>query len=74
MGLLTGMVTASNHTKCMLLSNKKCMAQSTLINLDPNKYSHYYPFMVKLDRCVGRCNNDLINCLIKYVFQIKQKT
>ena len=39
---------------------------STLINLHPNKYSHefhYYPFAVKLDRCVGSCNtvNDLCN-------------
>ena len=31
---------------------------------------HYYPFAVKLDRCVGSCNtlNDLPN---KYMFQIK---
>ena len=30
-----------------------------LINLHPNKYSqefHYYPFAVKLDRCVGNFN------------------
>ena len=36
----------------------------TLINLHPNEYSqvlHYYPFAIKLDRCVGSCNivNDL---------------
>ena len=32
------------------------MIQLTLINLDPNEYSQefwYYPFAVKLDRCVG---------------------
>ena len=30
--------------------------QPTLINLHPNEYTqelHYYPFTVKLDRCVG---------------------
>ena len=48
------------------LNNKKCMIQTTLINLHPNEYSHefhYYPFAVKLDRCVGSCNtlNDLSN-------------
>ena len=48
----------------MLLNNHKCMIQPTLINLHPNEYSqefHYYPFAVKLDRCVGSCNtlNDL---------------
>ena len=42
------------------------MIQSTLIDLHPNEYSqefHYYPFAVKLDRCVGSCNtlNDLSN-------------
>ena len=47
------------------LSNQKCMTQPTLINLCPNKYSQefqYYPFSVKLYRCVGSCNtNDLSN-------------
>ena len=45
--LLTGRVNGSNHTKCLLLSNQKCMNQATLINLHPNEYSqefHYYPF------------------------------
>ena len=35
------------------------MTQSTLIDLHPNEYSQefdYYPFEVKLDRCVGSCN------------------
>ena len=31
--LLTGIVIASNYTKCMSLSNQKCMIQPTLINL-----------------------------------------
>ena len=57
--LLTTIVTASYHTKCVSLSNQKCMTQPTLINLHPNEYSqevHHYPFVVKLDRCVGSCN------------------
>ena len=68
--LLTG---PSNHTKCVWLSNQKCMIQPTLINLHPDEYTqelHYYPFSVKLNRCVGTCNtlNDLSN-----MFQIKLK-
>ena len=64
--LLTGLVNGYNHTKCVLLSNQKCMLQPTLINLHPNEYKqefHYYPFAVKLDRCVGSCStlNDLSN-------------
>ena len=35
-GLLTGLVNGSTHTKWVLLSNQKCMIQPTLINLHPN--------------------------------------
>ena len=38
-GLSTGIVSASNHSKCVSLSNQKCMIQPTLINLHPNEYS-----------------------------------
>ena len=66
LGLLISIVNASNYTKCLSLSNRKYMIQSTLINLHPNEYnqeSHYYPFVDKLDRSVGSCNtlNDLSN-------------
>ena len=57
--ILTSPVHGSNHTKCISLSKQKCMTQPTLINLHPNEYRqefHYYPFVVKLDRCVGSCN------------------
>ena len=64
--LLTSIVSASNHTKCISINNQKCEIQPALINLHPNKYSqelHYYLFAVKLDKCVGICNtlNDLSN-------------
>ena len=65
-GLLPCIVSASNDTKCVLLSNQKCMTQPSLINLHPNEYNqefHYYPFAVRLDKCVAICNtlNDLSN-------------
>ena len=74
-GLVTGLVNGSNHTKRVSLSNQKCKIQPTLISLYPNEYSqefHCYPFSVKSDRCVENVNtlNDLSK---KYVFQIKQK-
>ena len=72
-GLLTGLVNGSNHSKCVSSSNQKCMIQATLINLHPNEYSQefdFFPFAVELDRCVVRL---LTTCLIKCVFQIKQK-
>ena len=66
MGFFISIANASNHAKCVLLSNQKYMTEPTLINLHPSEYSqefHYYPFAVKLDRCVGSCNtlNDLSN-------------
>ena len=72
-GSLTSLVNGSNHSKCVSLRNQKCVAQSTLINLHPNEYSrefHYYPFAIKLNRCVGI---HLMICLKKYVLQTKQK-
>ena len=64
--LLASIVNASNHTKCVSLSNQKCINQPTLINLHPNEYSeefHYYPFAVKLDKCAISCGslNNLSN-------------
>ena len=59
MGYQTGIISASNHKKCVSLNNQICMTQPTLFNWHPNEYSqefHYYPFAVKLDRCVGSCN------------------
>ena len=35
-GLLTDIVSASNHIKCVSLSNQKCMTQPILFNLHPN--------------------------------------
>ena len=56
--LLTSIVHVSSHTKCVSISNQ-CKIQPTLINLHPNEYSHElhcYPFVVKLERCIGSSN------------------
>ena len=64
-GLLISIDDASNHTKCVSLSNQKFEIQPTFINLHPKKYSqefHYYPFTVKLAKCVeSNTLNDLSN-------------
>ena len=39
MELLISIVNTSNHTKCVSLSNQKCVTQLTVINLRPNDYS-----------------------------------
>ena len=65
-GLLTGLVSTSNHKKYVSLRNEKHEMQLTFINLHPNEYSqefHYYPLTVKLCKWDGSCNtlNDLFN-------------
>ena len=47
--LLSNVLNGSNHTKCLSLSNHKCMTQTVVINLHPNECSqeiHSYPFEV----------------------------
>ena len=64
MGLLISIVNSSNHTKRVPLSNQKCEIQPVFINLHRNEYNqefHYYPFTIKLDKCVGSSLNDLSN-------------
>ena len=65
-GILTGLVNGSSHTKCVLLNSRKCEIQPSFTNLHPNEYSQeffYYSFSVKLDKCVGIYNtiNNLSN-------------
>ena len=46
-GLLTGIVSAFNHTKCFSLSNQKCKIQPTLngCNLHPTEYIKNFTFI-----------------------------
>ena len=65
-GLLSDEASATNHTKCISLTNQKCTNQPTITNLHPSKYTqglHYYQFAVNLYRCIESCNalNDLLN-------------
>ena len=39
MELLINIDNASNHTKCVSLSNQKCEIQPTFVNLHPNEYN-----------------------------------
>ena len=55
--VISGIVNASNHEKCVSLGNQKCKIQS-----------HYYLFAVKLEVVIL-----WMIYLIKYVFQITQK-
>ena len=57
--LLISIVSASDHTKCVSLSNQNAWLNLLVINLLPNEYSQqvrYYLFSVNLDRCAGSYN------------------
>ena len=43
--LSTGLVNESIHTKCISLSNQKCMTQLALINLHLNEYSKRFSLL-----------------------------
>ena len=63
---MASVVSASNYTKYVSWRNQLLEIQPTLITLHCNEYNqklHYYPFAVKLDRCVWSSNtlNDLSN-------------
>ena len=47
--LLTSLVNAWNHTKCVFVSNQKCEVQHTFININNefNLECRYDPFTVK---------------------------
>ena len=43
-GLLISVANASNHTKCVSLSNQKYMTQPTLINLHRSEYNQEFQY------------------------------
>ena len=53
-GSLARVASVSDCTKCTSLNKKQCLAGPTLIDLNSIE-RHYYPDMVKLDRCNGSC-------------------
>ena len=73
--LLIGLTDASNHTKCISLSNQKYMIQPTLINLHPNEYSQeFHTIHFRLNQMdVLEVVIVLMINLRNYVFQIKWK-
>ena len=74
-GSLASMTNVSIFTKCTFVNNQPCMTRPALIDLNLDEYnqgSHYYLFIVNLDRYNRSCNTLDIN-LVDYVFQTKKK-
>ena len=49
MGLLISIVNASSHTKCVPLSNPKCITQPSLFNLHPNEFKNFTIIHLRLN-------------------------
>ena len=74
-GLLTGLVNAYNHTKCVSLSNQKCEIQHTFIYyILMNPVKNFTTIHLQLNYTnVLEVVILSMTYVIKYVFQIKQK-
>ena len=44
----------TNSLKCYLLDNQECKIRPEIINVN-NKESIFYPYKIKMNRCVGSC-------------------
>ena len=67
MRLLINIVNASNHRKCISLSNQKCEIKPIFINLQPNEHSqefHHYQFTVKFYKCSVLHRTEHINLIV----------
>ena len=76
MGLIISIVNGSNHAKCVLLSNQKCMTQPILIDyIIMNIFKNFTNICLQLN-CIDVLEVVvlLMTYLIKYVFQMKQET
>ena len=45
-----------NCLECMSMSNQKCRARPKIIDVNTND-PVFYPYIVKVNKCSGRCNN-----------------
>ena len=64
---------ASLATRCMSLNNEPCMTRPTFIDLNHFKFN-YYPYMIRLDKCNGSCNNATDNLSAKICDQSKTES
>ena len=52
-GLILFLVTIANAKNCFLLKYQKCSVKKVIVN---NDYIAF-PYKIKVDRCLGSCNN-----------------
>ena len=45
-----------NSLKCILMSNQECKARPKIIDVNNNE-AVFYPYSIKVNKCIGSCNN-----------------
>ena len=53
--LLSSLARVADLTKCLILNDEQCIVRPTIIDMIPVELK-YYPFMISLNKCTGRCN------------------
>ena len=53
---LTVLLNFTNALKCISMKNQECKVRPEIINANSNN-PIFYPFIVKINRCSGNCNN-----------------
>ena len=45
-----------NTLKCVSINNQECKVRPEMININSNEHP-FYPYIVKISKCSGSCNN-----------------
>ena len=53
---LTVLLNFTNALECVSMKNQECKVRPEIISINSNN-SMFYPFIVKVNKCGGNCNN-----------------
>ena len=71
-GLLTGLINGSNHTKCVTFTYHNCMTQATRINLHPSEYNQEFHYCALLLNQIDVL--EVVIVLMTYIVRVPNKT
>ena len=82
--LLLSSLVSTSPLSCISLKNQECKVRLEIINVNSNN-TIFYPFSIKINKCIGNCNNinnpyakicvpDVIKDLNVKVFNLMSRT
>ena len=54
--LFLSSLVSTTSLNCILMKNQKCKVRPEIINVNSNN-PIFYPFSIKINKCIGNCNN-----------------